>query len=371
MSLTCPSCGALLGDDATQCDLCGTPAGAAEPQAEDASGPVEAEDAAAPPAPAPTPDAGSAVFCNQCGSKNPAGSRFCSSCGARLEAGSVADTAAPAAPAKRPAGPPPGPKAAAAAPAPSGEEVAETTIGKRMGLIFGAAVLVVVAIFMIDAVSGDSESAVPAASPAVPAGPISTDMPLSDDVASQLAGIREEAAGLDGEARIAKLREAVDLLLSVNRFDRAAVEQKAIAEVTGTEDDWARTGNYYYDWMDQQFGPERVTFAKEAIAAYRKVLEINPDNLDVRTDMAVAYMSDPDNPMLAIQENAAVLEQDSLHVQANFNRGIMLLQINRVDQAVAQFRKVQRIVNDPGAPIYQLAEQAILSIEQGGLGTTN
>jgi cytochrome c-type biogenesis protein CcmH/NrfG len=115
----------------------------------------------------------------------------------------------------------------------------------------------------------------------------------------------------------------------------------------------------YYDVMESREDASRGAYAKKAIAAYASALEINPDNLDIRTDMAIAYMYDPDNPMKAIQETNRVLEQDSLHVQANFNRGVMLANINRIDQAVAQFRKVQRIVGDDSSPIYQRAEQAI------------
>ena len=67
--------------------------------------------------------------------------------------------------------------------------------------------------------------------------------------------------------------------------------------------------------------------------------------------------------MMAIQETNRVLEQDSLHIQANFNRGVMLANINRIDQAVDQFEKVKRIIGDESNPIYQRADQAIESVQ--------
>jgi lipoprotein NlpI len=63
--------------------------------------------------------------------------------------------------------------------------------------------------------------------------------------------------------------------------------------------------------------------------------------------------------MMAIQETNRVLESDSLHIQANFNRGIMLSQINRLDQAIEQFETVKRIIGDPQDPVYQRAQDAI------------
>src|SRR5690606_3858356 len=98
-------------------------------------------------------------------------------------------------------------------------------------------------------------------------------------------------------------------------------------------------------------------------AAYRRSLELDPDNLDVRTDLGWALQYDPGNALQSIDETNLVLEKDPNHVRASFNRGVLLLQINRLDQAIEQFRKVQRIVGS-GAPEYQQAEQAIRAIEE-------
>ena len=90
---------------------------------------------------------------------------------------------------------------------------------------------------------------------------------------------------------------------------------------------------------------------------------LDDENLDVRTDMAIAYLYDPENAMMAIQETNKVLESDSLHIQANFNRGIMLTQINRRDQALEQFEKVKRIIGDSEDPVFQRASDAIARLQ--------
>lgn len=357
MDSICYGCGARLPAGAAQCDLCGLPVGT--------DGPARVETVVSEPAPSappeetPTPEAASSVFCNQCGWENPTGSRFCAQCGASLQVVAATRRAAPEpAPAVQP------PVGGIGAPEAAGPQ----SVGRRLALIFGAALILIVAFFLIDAArNGDEAPGTPAAEGQPTTAMPTVDTPLAADVAATVDALRAEAEGLSGEARVAKLRLIVDALVAAGRFDKAGPEQEAIAVLTGTASDWQRAGNLYYDWMDVHDGPERVRFAKSAIAAYRKVLELEPDNLDVRTDLAVAYMSDPDNPMLAIQENAAVLAVDSLHVQANFNRGIMLLQINRIDGAIAQFEKVQRIVGDPQDPMYVLAEQALLQVRQQGM----
>jgi cytochrome c-type biogenesis protein CcmH/NrfG len=72
-------------------------------------------------------------------------------------------------------------------------------------------------------------------------------------------------------------------------------------------------------------------------------------------------MYDGVNPMRAIDEINHVLEQDPDHLQANFNRGIMLAQIGRTDQALEQFERVLSLA-EAGTPAYQRASEAIRSI---------
>jgi len=111
-------------------------------------------------------------------------------------------------------------------------------------------------------------------------------------------------------------------------------------------------------------GQERTTYARKAIAAYERALRINPDNLDARTDMALAYFYDPEQPMLAIQNINEVLAADSTHIQANYNRGYLLFQIGRYEQAIAQFGLVMRLVDDPADPIYVRAQAAVETVRQ-------
>jgi len=192
--------------------------------------------------------------------------------------------------------------------------------------------------------------------------PIEDEGPLPEQFRAREAELQASIDAVTGEERIEIRRDLIDLYLSAARLDLAATQQQQIAETLDTENAWAVAGNFFYDYMESKEGPARTAAARRAIAAYQRALDINPDNLDIRTDMAIAYLYDPENPMQAIQQTNRVLEADSLHVQANFNRGVMLLQINRVDDAIAQFEKVKQIVGDPENPVYQRAEQALESI---------
>lgn len=351
MALSCESCGARLSDGAGRCDICGTSVGGGDPdRAETGMEASETKRTAA----VPMPDEG--PWCTSCGTRNPLKARFCFACGTALAGVARATEVAPVIPAAYESegseAPPPAMDSASDTPAPMGRQVA---------IVLSAAVLVVIALYVITTMSRDeAASLVPEDSVVA----LMDEGPLPEQFRSREAELNERLADASEDVqKVLVHRELVDLYLSAARLDLAARETIRLADLTGREADWVAAGNMYYDWMETKPVPERGPWAKQAIAAYRRALELNPANTDVRTDMAIAYMYDPDNPMMAIQETNAVLEQDSLHIQANFNRGIMLMQINRVDQARAQFEKVQSLIDDPENPIWQRAAEALARLD--------
>ncbi|MDX1740416.1 MAG: zinc ribbon domain-containing protein [Rhodothermales bacterium] len=369
--IVCPHCGAAQKGEATVCDLCGSPLDGSEID----EAPVEevvasaAADKAVRRAPArrraPTADRGG--FCVHCGSPYPVDARFCGSCGEKIVALEM-DEETEAAEQDQLAEEGDGASAAAEIPhvEPKTKRAAtDRELGRQVLLVVGAAIVLIVALFVITAVSRSDDSAT-SSGPTGAATQIAS-APLSPDAQGAVESLRAEIDALSGDEKISKLRELADFLISHGRWDLAADAQKEIAESTGEESDWVRSGNLYYDWMDGVEADAKAVFAKRAIESYQAALQINPDNLDVRTDMAIAYMFDPDNSVQAIAQTNMVLEADSLHIQANFNRGIMLLRINRFEDAAFQFNKVKRIVADPQNPIYQRAESALEALQQAGM----
>lgn len=335
------------------CDLCGTPVQAVTQPESVPSPSIPEEEAVAVPVPEPT---GSANECDTCGQVNPAGSRYCNRCGTRLTAATAATAAA--VPVARPVEPP----------KPDGEaqEVDSTgtykpfdetdrAVGKQVMLVVSAALLLVVVLYAVTAMSGGAS------------GPGTTEAIVDDDVVEPLASqwadreseLKADIDSTTGEAQLEARRRLIDLYFAADRLDLAAEQTGLIAEATSSEEEWILAGNLYFDWMQRADDTRKATWARKAVAAYQGALVLDPSNLDVRTDMAIAYLYDPQNSMMAIQETNRVLEEDSLHIQANFNRGIMLTQINRLDQALEQFEKVKRIVGNPDDPVYQRAVDAI------------
>jgi tetratricopeptide (TPR) repeat protein len=102
--------------------------------------------------------------------------------------------------------------------------------------------------------------------------------------------------------------------------------------------------------------------ARHAAQAYAAVAEQRPDDLDARTRMGETYLL-TNEPMRGIKAINAVLDDDSTFVPARFQKGLALLQINRLDQAVRQFEMVQQYAED-GSPFARQADRALKAIKE-------
>lgn len=367
----CPACGARLAGGATHCDLCGhdITAPAEDSEAEevlaDPVGTEPAEVASGQPTAAPIVEGG--PFCTDCGTQNPTGARFCYRCGHALHGAASEDPVAESG-AKRvrevvPVVPAPQRDASGAPPARPASDA-----GRRAFALLGAGVLAVLLLFFLTRASTDGPTDAPATpTAAVPTAP-SAPAPLSEEVEAQAAELEAEIESLSGDERLAKQEELARLYARSAAFAQAAEVQQAVAEVRQTALAWADAGSFYLAAMLRTQGPERATLAQASAAAYEQSLELDPTDLDVKTDLATAYLNDAQNPMLAVQTVKDVLAERPDHVRANFNYGLMLAQINRTEQALEQFEKVISLT-DHDDPVHQRAEQERARIEAAVSGT--
>lgn len=324
---TCAECGARVEADQTQCELCGWDTTQAEHAIDTAN---SAKVTLGP-------------FCNSCGWANPSGARFCSQCGAQLQ--EVAKPQAPTVQAR--------PKRKA--------NVAPGTT-RQVVIIFGLATMMIITLFMITAISKQTQRPDPATALPEVSASAGQPAPMSSELADRVAELDEAIAQDSSAIALALEREKVFVLSQGGRTDLAAEAQQTIARRTGDQEDWRIAGNLYYDWMMGAEDPaERGRVASLAVTAYQAVLARDPDNHDVRTDMATAYLN-TGNPMLGVTAIKRVLEAAPDHLNANFNYGLMLARINRNEEALVQLGRVLELSPDTSSNHHQRARALMASI---------
>lgn len=294
------------------------------------------------------------MFCIECEWLNPDGALFCSKCGSALQG---EESVSPV--------PSPGQNdedESNLAYTGAGEPSAGKDISPQMTMLIVVSMLLVVVLYLISFVSKQSPVQLGLSEAAITSGGQVISAPLSAEQQQQVQSLENEINQLNGEAKISRQRDLIDLLLSFERLDHAATVQQSLAEEANTPEAWQRTGDLFYDWMEYTDGQQKLSIAQNAIAAYERVLSMQPDNLDVKTDLAWTYQYDQAHVMDAITYTDEVLEADPNHLKANYNRAIFLMHINRFPQAVEQFQIVKQIAGE-GSPFYEQAETIIRAIE--------
>lgn len=350
----CLECGAFMKAGAVQCDLCGTPIEGVSHLAVDSDARLT-----------DTTDANGFKFCDQCGTKNRFEAKFCNSCGTALHEAFVSSPILEAIPPTVRLGE----KEDSATPASS------SALNKRTMLLLGIGALVVAALFGITVWSKQNVKETPKQEAgALAKRPVMTAPPLSPEIIAQTKPLLDKIQASSGAEKAKNQRDLAKLYQLNSREDKAGDVMEEVAKVENSLESWAQTGHYYYDWMMSQAEMPALSgdAAKKAIAAYEKGLAIK-DDLDVRTDLGAAYyhysmleLQDKDmslNPMKAIQSTNAVLSKNPNHIQANFNKGIMLSQIGRLDQAIAQFEKVKSLTKAT-EPAYQRADEMLKTLKK-------
>ena len=81
----------------------------------------------------------------------------------------------------------------------------------------------------------------------------------------------------------------------------------------------------------------------KAITNYKKVLEINPNNLNAKTDLGACYADGTSDPMKGIMLLRDVVAADPNHEMAQYNLGMLSVKSGQLDKAIERFQKVLEI----------------------------
>jgi len=127
------------------------------------------------------------------------------------------------------------------------------------------------------------------------------------------------------------------------KFDSAAWYAESAAEFFNEPAYWLKTAENYYEAYTFSIDEAKQRLLAEKSREYfSKVLVAEPSNLEVKTKMAMTYLSGS-NPMQGIAMLREVLEVDPDNISAIFNLGMLSIQSRQYERAVERFEHVLRL----------------------------
>lgn len=134
-----------------------------------------------------------------------------------------------------------------------------------------------------------------------------------------------------------------NLYRAANQFDSAGWYAEQASGYYNTVESWVKTGDNYYQAYTLALSQEsQGKMAAKAQEYYRKVLQRQPDHLEVKTKMAMTYLTSS-SPMQGIAMLREVLAADPKNELALFNMGMLSIQSGQYDLAIGRMEELLEV----------------------------
>ncbi|MDN3669246.1 tetratricopeptide repeat protein [Echinicola jeungdonensis] len=164
----------------------------------------------------------------------------------------------------------------------------------------------------------------------------SAELSLSDR--EKLAQLSAKLEKVENKEKFAIFADSIaSFYVSSGMYDSAAYVLAQRAEKFPEIKSWEKAGNAYYEAFGFAMEDEKATYLANQTRKYlNKVLENDPSRLDLKTKVAMTYVSSS-NPMQGIMMIREILEKDPQNREALFNMGILSMQSGQYKKAVGRF----------------------------------
>lgn len=212
----------------------------------------------------------------------------------------------------------------------------------RILLIVGSA-LVIWLIFLLPKVVVNNDSTIDAGTGNSTAENNDVHASVPPEVSKAIASLRGEIGERWPKEKNAIFADSLaKLYATAGKFDSAAWYAEEASKVFNTKESWLKTGEQYYQAysfaLDQNKQNELANKAQEF---YKKVLEVDPRNLEVKTKMAMTYLSS--SPMQGVTMLREVLAEDPENELALLNMGMLSIQSGQYQRAVERLQELVQI----------------------------
>ncbi len=169
------------------------------------------------------------------------------------------------------------------------------------------------------------------------------DAPLGLEERNSIAILSSDLEKAESKEKYASLAEEIaSLYTKAGKFDSAAFYLEKAAIKTETVESWEKAGSAYYDAYGFAMNEQKVAFLADKSRTYlNKVLEKDPKRLDLKTKVAMTYVSSS-NPMQGITMLREILEEDPTNEDGLFNMGVLSMQSGQYKRAAERFEELIR-----------------------------
>lgn len=170
---------------------------------------------------------------------------------------------------------------------------------------------------------------------------------LSSSAREQVNSLKAELESEEDREKYIILADSIGKVFQASgKLDSAAYFYGLLADRFSDIEHLEKAGNTYYEAYGFAMSPDKTSHLASKTRDYLgKVLEADPDRLDLKTKIAMTHVSSA-NPMQGITMLREILEEDPTNESALFNMGVLSMQSGQYKMAVQRFEDL--VAHHPG-----------------------
>jgi Tfp pilus assembly protein PilF len=168
--------------------------------------------------------------------------------------------------------------------------------------------------------------------------------PLTPAQLKEISGLKSAFAAAKTDASQAKaLENLMRAFMNASHYDSAAVYAANYADQHPSLTNVLRAGQLYFEAQTYALNAQKSgKMGEKARLYFTKALAIDPNNLLVKSNMAMTYVDTP-TPMKGITLLREVIEQEPTFVPALFNLGILSIKSNQFGKGQERFTQILKL----------------------------
>lgn len=164
--------------------------------------------------------------------------------------------------------------------------------------------------------------------------------PLSEALLKKIANLK---AQFESKQDIASLNNLIEAFKEGNRLDSAGFFAEKFAVKNPTIPNWGRAAQLYFEAQTYSLSAQKgQAMGAKAREYFEKILSKDPNNLLVKSNLAMTYVDTP-TPMKGITLLREVVEQDPTFVPALFDLGLLSIKSNQYGKAQERFAQILKL----------------------------
>ena len=185
--------------------------------------------------------------------------------------------------------------------------------------------------------------------------------PLSVAQQQKINALKADLLKANTTQKLKVTDQLIQEFVKAMHYDSAAFYAENAAKTSPSEVNWYKAGSLYYEAYTFASGTKVAKMGEKVRETYQKVLDINPNNLTAKTNMAMTFVA-TQTPMQGILMLREVIAQDPHNELALYNLGQLSMQSGQFGKAAERFKQI--LNNNPNN------EQAmfLLAASQAELG---